>query len=228
VRGEPSPPCGVSLIGGRDHGYHRRTPVVVEGGKPVRFHCFERPRPNPRWVRRVVAGPPGRDECPGGQAGTTRGLRDRICILTSGPSVKSHPDPPDLRHLRPRRLGELTADLLRCVPSSHHRHDPPPARQSGQRAHVTGGPSPSGQARLTERQGSTVSQTFSQGLREPSGRRVEGDRERRCCCVQDGRARLRFRVLHLDGEGGRAARLARLPGDGAALGAESQSLRQRR
>ena len=34
------------------------------------------------------------DKGPGGQAGTTRSLRDRLCTLTTGSSAKSLPDPP--------------------------------------------------------------------------------------------------------------------------------------
>ena len=46
---------------------------------------------------------------PGGQAGTTRGLRDRLCTLTTGSSAKSLPDPPNLRHSRPSMAARLVA-----------------------------------------------------------------------------------------------------------------------
>ena len=38
---------------------------------------------------------------PGGQTGTTRSLRDRLCTLTTGSSAKSLPDPPHHRQPRP-------------------------------------------------------------------------------------------------------------------------------
>jgi len=38
---------------------------------------------------------------PGGQTGTTRSLRDRLCTLTAGSSAKSLPDPPHHRQPRP-------------------------------------------------------------------------------------------------------------------------------
>jgi transposase len=42
---------------------------------------------------------------PGGQAGTTRSLRDRLCTLTAGSSAKSLPDPPNLSQSRPSTAG---------------------------------------------------------------------------------------------------------------------------
>jgi len=42
-----------------------------------------------------------RSRDPGGRAGTTRSLRDRLCTLAAGSSAKSLPDPPNLRQSRP-------------------------------------------------------------------------------------------------------------------------------
>ena len=42
-----------------------------------------------------------RSRGPGGRAGTTRSLRDRLCTLAAGSSAKSLPDPPNLRQSRP-------------------------------------------------------------------------------------------------------------------------------
>ena len=42
-----------------------------------------------------------RSKGPGGQAGTTRGLRGRLCTLAAGSSAKSLPDPPNAMDSRP-------------------------------------------------------------------------------------------------------------------------------
>jgi transposase len=65
----------------------------------------------PGQQRRLSPAPYRRTEVrgPGGQGGTTRSLRDRLCTLAAGSSAKSLPDPPNLRHSRPSTAASLVA-----------------------------------------------------------------------------------------------------------------------